>query len=65
MYGILRKMINNVIIMLLPMPFISNYWTFGLVACVYFTIFVLVLTGLLWLVTPGMKSLIHRIRHYL
>ena len=60
---VIAYMINNVVIMLLPMPSITDYWTFFFVACVYFTIFVLVLTGLLWLVTPGMKSLISRMNH--
>lgn len=57
-YGVTRFFI-----LLLPLPIIVNYWTFVVVACIHFIIFALLLTGLLWLLTPGMKSIVRRICH--
>lgn len=47
----------------LSLPLIVNYWTFVVVACVHFVIFAGMLTGLLWLVAPGMKSIVRRMCH--
>ena len=53
------------VLLLIPLPSIANYGIFVLVACVHFVIFAWLLTSLLWLVTPGMKSFIHRMYHKL
>lgn len=51
------------VILLMSLPSVTDYGTFLWVACVHFVIFTVLLTGLLWLVAPGMKSFILRICH--